>query len=457
VSIFGSNQSLAGLGAAAGLHDGSLMVFAVASSVVVVAAGARRALRYQRDGQKLLALAVLACVAGLISPVTPVYAMFGLGLAAVGRLGKRREDRLVWPLVAFVALLIPPSSLDPHVDPITSFALRHTPGLLALAVVLALPFRLRGDLWWTLPPRPAGRARRRAWQLPDVLVGRGRPNLILELVLIQVGYGFYTWIRNAAPNHAHRAVDNANQILAVERFLHVDIERWLNHATRAVPSLENVFEEYYKTLHFAVPLGVLTWLYCRRPQAYRPARSAFFAATGLALIGFWTYPLAPPRLTPGHGFTDTLHHSSGSSPFGAFTHLANQFAAMPSLHIAWSTWCALVLATMAPSVWLRVLGVVYPCCTLYVVLATANHWVLDAVGGLLCLLIACVLQQATTRRQFPGPLRRPYAESMEASSDSVELSRRSPEDSALTCAPGQTDPISVIIKRTEEPARSRSD
>jgi hypothetical protein len=83
--------------------------------------------------------------------------------------------------------------------------------------------------------------------------------------------------------------------------------------------------------------------------------------------------------------------------------------------------------------------------------------VLDAVGGLLCLLIACVLQQATTGRQFPGRLRRRYGESMEASSDSVELSRPTPQEPALTCMPGQNDPISVIIKRTEEPARSRSD
>lgn len=444
MSILGSNQSLSGLGAAVGLHDGELVAFTLSLSVLVVAVGARRVVRYRRDGQRLLALGMVACIAGLVSPVTPVYGMFGLALAAFGRLGKRREDRAVWPLVALVPLLIPPSSLDPHVDPITSFALRHTPALLALAVVLALPFRLRADPGWDLPGRPPERARRRAWQLPDFLVGRGRPNLILELVLIQVGYGFYTWIRNAAPNRAHLAVDNAKQILGIERFLHVDIERWLNHATRTVPSLENVFEEYYKTLHFAVPLAVLTWLYCRRPQAYRAARSAFFAATGLALIGFWAYPLAPPRLTPGEGFTDTLHHSSGSSPFGAFTHLANQFAAMPSLHIAWSTWCALVLLTMAPWVWLRVLGVVYPFCTLFVVLATANHWVLDAVGGLLCLLIACVLQQALTGRQFPGRLRWSCAEPMEATRP-------------LTCAPGQTSPISAIIERTEEPVHTGGD
>jgi PAP2 superfamily len=55
---------------------------------------------------------------------------------------------------------------------------------------------------------------------------------------------------------------------------------------------------------------------------------------------------------------------------------------MPSLHIAWSTWCALVIVTMAPYLWVRVLGAIYPIATLLVVLGTANHWLLDAVGGL---------------------------------------------------------------------------
>jgi hypothetical protein len=67
---------------------------------------------------------------------------------------------------------------------------------------------------------------------------------------------------------------------------------------------------------------------------------------------------------------------------------------MPSLHIAWSSWCALVLLTLAPYLWVRVLGALYPVCTLFVILATANHWILDAAGGALTLAIAAWLQHA---------------------------------------------------------------
>jgi hypothetical protein len=123
-------------------------------------------------------------------------------------------------------------------------------------------------------------------------------------------------------------------------------------------------------------------------------------STALALIGYWAYPLAPPRLTPGHGYRDTLHPGADAHPFGAFTKLANQFAAMPSLHIAWSSWCALILLTLAPYLWVRVLGALYPVCTLFVILATANHWVLDAAAGALTLAIAAWLQYALTGQRI---------------------------------------------------------
>ena len=125
-----------------------------------------------------------------------------------------------------------------------------------------------------------------------------------------------------------------------------------------------------------------------------------FATTGLALIGFWAYPLAPPRLTPGHDFHDSLRPGGDTDPFGAFTNLANQFAAMPLLHIGWSTWCALVLVATAPYLWVRILGALYPMATFVVVLGTANHWLLDAAGGLVTLGIAYLLQYALTGQRL---------------------------------------------------------
>jgi len=192
----------------------------------------------------------------------------------------------------------------------------------------------------------------------------------------------------------------AVQILRIERFLHIDVELTLNRWALHVDGLMDILEKYYKTFHFAVPLAVLAWLYARHPVHYRSARTVLFGTTALALVGFWGFPLAPPRLTPGHGFRDSLHAGADAQPFGAFTHLANQFAAMPSLHIGWSSWCALVIVAVAPYRWVRVLGLLYPVLTLAVVVSTANHWMLDAAGGLLALLLGALLQYALTGRRI---------------------------------------------------------
>ncbi|MCZ9343411.1 phosphatase PAP2 family protein, partial [Streptomyces sp. TRM76130] len=94
-------------------------------------------------------------------------------------------------------------------------------------------------------------------------------------------------------------------------------------------------------------LGVLYW---RRPVDYRWARASLGFATLLALVGFWLYPLAPPRLMPGLGIIDTVHGVQDFSrpDYGTLTALTNQYAAMPSLHFGWSLWCGLAVAIIAP-------------------------------------------------------------------------------------------------------------
>jgi hypothetical protein len=52
--------------------------------------------------------------------------------------------------------------------------------------------------------------------------------------------------------------------------------------------------------------------------------------------------------------------------------------------------------TLVPYLWVRVLGAIYPIVTLLVVLGTANHWLLDAVGALATLAVAYVIQYVLT-------------------------------------------------------------
>ncbi|MFC5661405.1 phosphatase PAP2 family protein [Kitasatospora misakiensis] len=398
-----------------GLHGGPPL-FAGWLAVALAAAllALRRARALAADGQPLLAAGVLGCATAAVAPVAGPADLGWLLLAATGRLGRRPEDRALWPVIAATVALLPATLLDPGIEPVSGLLLRKAPVLVALAAAAVLPFRRRTDPYWRLHrapgPPPTGRTGRRRYVplLPARLRPVSRPNPVLELLFIQVGYGVYTYIRNAAPDRVAVATDHARRLYHLEQTLHLDLEPAVNGwALRAGEGLRDAAQEYYKVLHFAVPLAVLLWLYARHPGRYRTARTVLFAATGLALLGFWGYPLAPPRLVPEFGLREDPGGAPADAPLGALTALTNQYAAMPSLHIAWSAWAALVVVTTVRSPWLRALAALYPVTTFVVVLATANHWVLDAVGGVAVLsaggLVAFLLTGRLLTDRAPAP------------------------------------------------------
>jgi hypothetical protein len=136
-----------------------------------------------------------------------------------------------------------------------------------------------------------------------------------------------------------------------------------------------------------VTIAVLVWLFRHHPGRYGAARLVLFATTAIALVGFYLYPLAPPRLMAGVDFIDTglVHNTWGSLSSESMQSVSNQYAAMPSMHIGWSVWCGIIIVLLARPLWLKTLGALYPVATLFVIVATANHFWLDAVGGLICL------------------------------------------------------------------------
>jgi hypothetical protein len=71
--------------------------------------------------------------------------------------------------------------------------------------------------------------------------------------------------------------------------------------------------------------------------------------------------------------------------------LSNQYAAMPSLHVAWATWCALAVRPVVRRRWVRMLFFAYPLVTLFAVVVTANHYWLDGLGGLVALGLGAAL------------------------------------------------------------------
>ncbi|MFF3089745.1 phosphatase PAP2 family protein [Streptomyces nojiriensis] len=214
-----------------------------------------------------------------------------------------------------------------------------------------------------------------------------RPRIWFEVLLIAISYWTYSLIRNAVPEQKAAALANADWIWSAEQTLGIAVERSVNHTINSVTWLIVGMNYYYATLHFVVTIGVLVWIYRFHPGRYAATRLVLFATTGVALVGYYCYPLAPPRLMNGQDFIDTVlvHHTWGSMASGNLKQMSNQYAAMPSMHIGWSLWCGLTIFAVASAPWARILGLLYPTATLVVIVATANHFWLDAVGGMLCL------------------------------------------------------------------------
>lgn len=214
-----------------------------------------------------------------------------------------------------------------------------------------------------------------------------RPRIWIELLLIAVSYGVYSYIRNAVPEQVEAAQRHARWIWDLQDRMGLAFERAVNHAVNDVTPLIVCLNYFYATLHFVVTIAVLVWLFRRHPGRYGAARLVLLCTTAVALVGYYLYPLAPPRLMEGEDFIDTglVHDTWGSLSSESMQTVSNQYAAMPSMHIGWSVWCGITIVMLARPLWLRALGALYPVATLFVIVATANHFWLDAVGGLVCL------------------------------------------------------------------------
>ncbi|MCX5523748.1 phosphatase PAP2 family protein [Streptomyces bobili] len=401
------NQSLHGALLRFGLSGPLEIALFLTLGAAVAALGVRRAVRYARDGQLLLAVAITGCAAVVVSPTTWQHQLLWVLPAVVGRVGKRASDRYVWPVAVILVMTLPAKMMLP--DMASLYPLRDNVVLLAaLAAATVMPFLSRTSPYYSTPiptqyAAPVPARWRRVPLLPFLRRVLTRPNLLLELLLIRVTYAAYQQVRLAATGGTisggrERAEAHGREILDIERFLHLDIEHWANHAVVKVGWLRDFFDFYYTSFHFVVPLSVLAVLYWRRPVDYRWARSSLGFATLLALVGFWLYPLAPPRLMPGLGIIDTVHgvQDFTQPDYGTLTSLTNQYAAMPSLHFGWSLWCGMAIAIVAPKWWMKALGLLHPLFTVSAIVATGNHWVLDAVGGAAVVLggfgLAYVLQ-----------------------------------------------------------------
>jgi hypothetical protein len=212
----------------------------------------------------------------------------------------------------------------------------------------------------------------------------------MEIGAILIFYALYSAVRNSVSTDPRPALQHARELIHWEQHLGIyhelTLQRWALHFRPLIIAMNYV----YGSLHFAVTAGAGIYLYRRWPDDYPKWRTALAVTTGLALIGFYNWPLMPPRLLDHvpypalhTGFVDTLakYPTIWSFNSGEMSKLSNQFAAMPSVHCAWALFCACVLVPRLRSRPAKILAAAYPALTVTAITLTGNHYFLDAVGG----------------------------------------------------------------------------
>jgi hypothetical protein len=224
------------------------------------------------------------------------------------------------------------------------------------------------------------------------VVGRRRPHLLGEVLVVLILLRVYDMVRAHAEVRRGAALEHGQTILDLERWLNIDLEKAANVWVTGHRLLSLVASDVYQFAHVTVTLSVLAWCWLRRPELYRTARNALVLINLMGLTVFLLLPVAPPRLLPGGGYVDAVALAGfGASHGGPVA--ADQFGALPSLHLAWAVWSTVVLIRMLPRTsWAR-MSWAYPVLVTTVVVVTGNHYLLDAVAGTAVALAALQLAQ----------------------------------------------------------------
>jgi hypothetical protein len=188
------------------------------------------------------------------------------------------------------------------------------------------------------------------------------------------------------------ALGRGRWIWHLERVLHLPSETTLQQAFLPHPLIIQFFNLYYLSMHFAVLIITLIWLFAWHRAAYRRLRTTLVLFTGACLV-IQFVPVAPPRMLAGTGLVDTaiLYHQSVYGSVAGFE--ADQLSAMPSVHVGWAILIAIAVIGTARTRW-RWLILLYPALTTLVVVVTANHYWADGIVAAALLGLVLLVQAA---------------------------------------------------------------
>jgi hypothetical protein len=212
------------------------------------------------------------------------------------------------------------------------------------------------------------------------LLPRGAGDVLRQIVLFCGAYWLYRIVRGQVDGRAAEAFANGRELVAAERSLGLFVEPSMHAWAEANELIGDFASWMYVNSHFVVTTATLAFLYLRRNDRFYFVRNMFMVAMALALVAYVVFPTAPPRFYPELGFTDSVAAFTGVRAEESNL-LVNPYAAVPSMHVCFALMLAGPMAHLARHRWAAALWLVYPLLVSWVVIATANHWWLDAALG----------------------------------------------------------------------------
>jgi membrane-associated phospholipid phosphatase len=229
---------------------------------------------------------------------------------------------------------------------------------------------------------------------------RGPRDLVRQIVIVSLFDIAYEASRVLAAGDRVTAMAHARSVVSAEQslgmFHELSVQRFAMHSPGIVMDIANWT---YFNAQFTVTFGFLLWAYLFRTERYAAVRNTIIVADLLGLIGYLVYPTAPPRMLPGLGFVDALDSTAVNQHSGVISALANPYAAMPSLHTAYAVAFGVWGVMLTRRWWTRALWALYPALVVFSIVATANHFLLDAVAGALVATVALAAARLAARQR----------------------------------------------------------
>lgn len=224
--------------------------------------------------------------------------------------------------------------------------------------------------------------------LQQKIAPHGWIDLLYQSGLLLGCYLGYQIVRGWADGSATQAFWNATQLIGVEQTLGIFIEPQIQAWARSEEWIIGGANWMYLNSHYLVSGGVLWWIYHRRRQQFSQVRNSFLIAMLIALLGYALLPTAPPRLMPEWGFSDTVAQATGvDAAQQQNSALLNMYAALPSMHVGFALLVGIWMNSFSRQRWSRAAWLCYPLLVSWVVVATANHYLIDIfLGGLVAAL-----------------------------------------------------------------------